>query len=513
MALIAPTCSEQELIAAARDGSDLAFEELYSRYRERIGAFILGRVHDHGRAEDIAQEVFIAALRRLRANDRAIAFKPWIYEIAKNACIDEFRRSRRTREVSLDADGEFEGGHRALLSIAPTPPAAVESKQRLEDLRGAFGGLSGNHHQLLVMREFEGLSYEEIGVRTGMSRQMVESALFRARRKLTEEYDELASGRRCQQVQSAIEDGRALALRSFGIRERRRLTRHLAHCQPCRVKAHLAGVDESLIKPRSIGAKIAALLPIPLWRWPWRGGSGARDVVVRTGSHHVALQSVAAAAEPAAATTSLGAAAVTAAAIALAGVGGAVLGGLPTRPGHPVRATPAGALNTRMTSHGSSPALPATPTINSVRLPASRTAGSASAARRGGHRSGNVRRAPAAGGPLAAGTPAKAAPGGSSGSSGSTTGLPDPVHGSPAISPTSATGSTAVPGVAKTAPTRVPGLANTVSSVLSRPLGSAAPTATPLPPPPVSSLPSTVQTTAKTVTSAVSTGTSAVPST
>ena len=496
------------MIAAARDGSDLAFEELYSRYRERIGAFILGRVHDHGRAEDIAQEVFIAALRRLRANDRAIAFKPWIYEIAKNACIDEFRRSRRTHEVSLDADGEFEGGHRALLSIAPTPPAAVESKQRLEDLRGAFGGLSDNHHQLLVMREFEGLSYEEIGVRTGMSRQMVESALFRARRKLTEEYDELASGRRCQQVQSAIEDGRALSLRSFGIRERRQLTRHLAHCQPCRVKAHLAGVDESLFKPRSIGAKIAALLPIPLWRWPGRGGSGAKGAVVRTGSHHVALQSVAAAAEPTAATTSLGAAAVAAAAIALAGVGGAVLSGLPTRPGHPVRPTSAGALGTRTTSHGSSSAMPATDTANSVRRQDSRTAALRSAAP-GVHRPSDVR-APAAGDePLTAGAPAKSAPGGSSGS---TTRLPGPVHGSP----TGAAGSTAVtavPGVAKTAPARVPTLANTVSSVLSRPLGSAAPTATPLPPAPVSSLPSTVQTTTKTVTSAVSTATSALPGT
>ena len=107
-----PSCSEHELVAAARDGSDRAFEELYSRYRERIAAFILSKVHDHGRAEDIAQEVFISALRRLRATEQEIVFKPWIYEIAKNACIDEFRRSRRTREVSLDADEELSGGRR-----------------------------------------------------------------------------------------------------------------------------------------------------------------------------------------------------------------------------------------------------------------------------------------------------------------------------------------------------------------------------------------------------------------
>ena len=61
-------------------------------------------VKDHGRAEDVTQEVFVSALRRMRETERPIAFKPWIYEIAKNACIDQFRRSRRAEEVSLDAD-------------------------------------------------------------------------------------------------------------------------------------------------------------------------------------------------------------------------------------------------------------------------------------------------------------------------------------------------------------------------------------------------------------------------
>jgi RNA polymerase sigma factor (sigma-70 family) len=170
----APATSEQELIEAARIGDDRSFEELYARYRDRIDVFIRGRIRDHARAEDVGQEVFISALRRLCSSDQEIAFKPWIYEIAKNACIDEHRRSQRRHEVSLDAEAELSSGHGALLSIAPTPPAAMESKQKLDDLRSAFGGLSKNHHQLLVMREFEGLSYDEIGRRMGMSLQMVE---------------------------------------------------------------------------------------------------------------------------------------------------------------------------------------------------------------------------------------------------------------------------------------------------------------------------------------------------
>jgi len=323
---VSPPCNrEQELVSAARDGDDRAFEALYSGYHERIASFIRSRVRDHGRAEDIGQEVFISALRRLRASQQPISFKPWIYEIAKNACIDEFRRRQRNQEVSLDADQELTSGRRGLLSVAPTPPAAVESKQRLDDLQGAFGGLSENHRQLLMMREFEGLSYDEIASRTEMSRQMVESTLFRARRKLTEEYDELASGRRCEQVQDVIQSGRAAAMRSFGIRERRQLSRHLAHCQPCRREALLAGVDQSLVKPRRIAAKTAALLPLPIWRWPWRGRGAGKAPIAHAGSRHLAspvLQSVTTAAGPTGSSVTLGQAAAAVAALTIAGAGG-----------------------------------------------------------------------------------------------------------------------------------------------------------------------------------------------
>jgi RNA polymerase sigma factor (sigma-70 family) len=331
-----PVCSEGELIEAARDGDDRAFEELYARYGSRIVAFIRNRVRDQGRVEDVSQEVFISALRRLRASDQEIAFKPWIYEIAKNACIDEHRREVRSQEISLDADADLAGGQRALLSVAPTPPAAVEGKQRLADLRGAFGGLSKSHHELLVMREFEGLSYDEIGARTGMSRQMVESALFRARRKLSEEYDELASGRRCQQVQSAIDSGRLLSPRKLGVRERRQFARHLAHCQTCRLSARMTGVDQSLVIPRrGLGAKIAALLPFPLLPWKLRGGQSAPHLGLRSSDHPGTLQTLQAVAatggEPiAGAGTALGGAVVAVAALALAGAGS----GVPAHAGH-----------------------------------------------------------------------------------------------------------------------------------------------------------------------------------
>src|SRR3954464_8398133 len=95
---------DHRLLAAGGRGDDRAFEVLYHRYHRRIHAYVLGMVKDHGRAEDVTQEVFVSALRRMRDTEQALAFKPWLYQIAKNSCIDAFRRSKRTEEVSYDAD-------------------------------------------------------------------------------------------------------------------------------------------------------------------------------------------------------------------------------------------------------------------------------------------------------------------------------------------------------------------------------------------------------------------------
>ncbi|HET9124450.1 MAG TPA: sigma-70 family RNA polymerase sigma factor [Solirubrobacteraceae bacterium] len=280
--------SEHELVERARAGEDRAFELLYERYRERIHAFILSKVRDHGRAEDIGQEVFISALRQLRANRSEIVFKPWLYTIARNACIDEFRRGARAREVSTE-DGEMPSGPGLPVgrSAPPTPVAALETKQALQDLRTAFDGLGETQHRLLVLREFEGLSYDEIGARLGMTRQMVESGLFRARRKLAHEYEEVASGRRCEQIQDAIGTGALQDVRGLGIKLRRRYLRHLAHCQPCRQAALMAGVDNALLAPRSLVGKVAGLLPLPALPLAvlrrLRAGVGGRRAVWRGG--------------------------------------------------------------------------------------------------------------------------------------------------------------------------------------------------------------------------------------
>src|SRR3954465_3223609 len=279
--------SDQALVAATRAGDDVAFERLCTRYQRRIAAYVLGMVHDHGRAEDITQEVFMSALRRMRETDRPIVFKPWVYEIAKNACIDAFRRSKRAEEISYDAEEGLGGSdYGRLVSSGPTPDAAVDTRMSLDNLRGAFGGLSEMHHDILVMRELEGLSYREIGQRLGMSRPSVESTLFRARRRLTEEYEELTSGERCQRVQGLIAESGG---RRMGVRDERKLARHVSYCQPCRRAAYSARLavaappaprgrareGGALGAQKSLREKVAALLPIPaFFKRRWFGGDG-----------------------------------------------------------------------------------------------------------------------------------------------------------------------------------------------------------------------------------------------
>src|SRR2546421_1941969 len=258
--------TEAHLVDAARDGDERAFGELYERYGRRIFAYVLGMVRDHGRAEDIAQDVFVSAFRRMRSSDRAISFKPWIYEIAKNACIDEFRRVQRSREVPIER-----GSGEHLVSMAPSPDSCFEQRPQLDALHGAFRGLSERQHTVIVLRELEGLSYTEIAARTRMTLPMVESTLLRARRRLSQEYDDIASGRRCEQVLTVIDAGGQTAVNALGLRERRRFVRHIAHCQPCAQHARMAGITEPQTRVPPLVKKIAGLLPFPFTRWPFSG--------------------------------------------------------------------------------------------------------------------------------------------------------------------------------------------------------------------------------------------------
>jgi RNA polymerase sigma factor (sigma-70 family) len=306
-----PERTEAELVHAVRRGDEQAFGELYERYGRRIFAYVLRMVRDFGRAEDLTQEVFISALRRMRDSERAISVKPWLYEIAKNACIDEARRRQRSQEVPIEQE---DSGYR-LPSREPSPDACFERGQRLAGLNAAFQGLSEQQHRVLALRELEGRSYSEIAAKLGMSVAIVESTLLRARRRLAYEYEDIASGRRCEQVHTVISGGGQRAVDALGVREGRRFARHVAQCQPCARYAWAAGITVPGPPVPGLVKKLAGLLPMPFAHWPWRG----RAAGVLQGARRAAQ-----ALHPGASAGITPAAAATIAAVVLAG-GGAAL--------------------------------------------------------------------------------------------------------------------------------------------------------------------------------------------
>jgi RNA polymerase sigma factor (sigma-70 family) len=261
--------SDEDLIVAAREGSDEAFEALFRRYRDRITSYVRGFVRDEGRAEDLLQETFISALRSLRESEREIAFKPWIYQIARNASIDYLRRQKtRAGEVSLDA-GDFKPHDEGRLAArTPTAHTAAFQREELETLSQAFGGLPRAQHEALVLRELEGLSYAEIGSRMGLTPSAVESTIFRARRGLRDEFEEIATGERCRTMQIAIS---ALAEGIGTARDRRMLERHVRHCVGCRSEAAASGLADVVEAARHDGRfrrafrGAAALFPFPFF--------------------------------------------------------------------------------------------------------------------------------------------------------------------------------------------------------------------------------------------------------
>jgi RNA polymerase sigma factor (sigma-70 family) len=287
MAAAAVEAPDEQLVAAARDGSDAAFEALFRRYRDRITAYVRGIVADHGRAEDIVQDVFISAHRNLLASDREIAFKPWVYEVAKNACIDQIRRAKRSNEVSIDSD-DFSAREEGRLSAgAASTDATVRRRQELDSLKMAFNELPEQQHEVLVMRELEGLSYDKISRRMGLSRSAVESMLFRARRRLKDEFDDIETGERCLRVQGAMAK---MSNGGVGMREERRLFGHLHDCATCRREAVAMGLDALAVRgatgrARSALSRAASFLPLPAFlrrRWGqsmhlFQGGSPAAE--------------------------------------------------------------------------------------------------------------------------------------------------------------------------------------------------------------------------------------------
>ncbi len=262
---ISPEATDDRLVTAAQAGSPEAFAALFQRYRPEIARYAGRTLGDDGRAEDVVQEVFISALRGLGTLDRPAGFKPWLYRIAHNACVDHMRRRGTTEEVPFDAQGLPPAEEIRLFRQSQSSHAALTQKENFGHLRQALTDLPEAQAQILILRELEGLTYEEIAVRMSISRSAVESMLFRARRALRTEFGEISTGERCVRMRTVM----AQTVEGVGRRrDRRMLVRHLHGCAGCRRDAFVMGLGPLLDVERGHGlrsglSRVAALLPIP----------------------------------------------------------------------------------------------------------------------------------------------------------------------------------------------------------------------------------------------------------
>jgi RNA polymerase sigma-70 factor (ECF subfamily) len=177
---------DRALVRAAQRGDELAFRQLVERYQRRIYQLALGMTKDPDDAMDIAQETFVRVHKYLPSFKGDSSFFTWTYRIATNLCLDAQRKKGRTERVDLTDGDEAE------IEAAMDPPShALAGPQRQalnEELKGkideALASLSENHRAILLLREVDGLSYEELAKVLDIRKGTVMSRLFHARLKM-----------------------------------------------------------------------------------------------------------------------------------------------------------------------------------------------------------------------------------------------------------------------------------------------------------------------------------------
>ena len=230
--------SDEQLVSLFRQGDEEAFRVIHDRYRARLLAYtrqMLGGSRSD--AEDALQDVFLRAYNSLRADDRPITVKAWLYRVAHNRCIDHLRRP-----VPVPAD-VFE------LSRTPTPDPSAETERR-EDLRRLVADvqrLPEQQRSALLMREMEGLSYADLALALDVTVPAVKSLLVRARVGLVEQAE--ARDTACVEIREdlTLSAGR-------GVRASALARRHMRECDGCRTYR---------TEMRAIGAGVRSLLPAP----------------------------------------------------------------------------------------------------------------------------------------------------------------------------------------------------------------------------------------------------------
>ena len=175
--------SDSEILSDVAGGNIEAYGKLVHRYRGRLYNFVFRFVGEPETAEDIVQETFLRAFRK-REDYKAIAnFSTWLFTIAGNLAKSELRRRKRWRLFSLDRDEES-GTGLDLPDESFRPDKMTESSITDVQIQRAINSLSDNYRQVVLLRDVEGLSYQEISEVVNCPVGTVKSRVSRARLKL-----------------------------------------------------------------------------------------------------------------------------------------------------------------------------------------------------------------------------------------------------------------------------------------------------------------------------------------
>jgi RNA polymerase sigma factor (sigma-70 family) len=174
--------SDEALVAALRAGDDDAMTEIDHRYRDRLLAYVR-RMSAGADAEDVVQDVLARAFTALRADDRPMALRAWLYRVAHNRCLDVLRGAPARVVLSEEIE---------LGAATATLPELVAGRERLRQVVADIQDLPDQQRSALIIRELEGLSYEELAAALDTTVPAIKSLLVRARMNLARAAEERA---------------------------------------------------------------------------------------------------------------------------------------------------------------------------------------------------------------------------------------------------------------------------------------------------------------------------------
>ena len=168
---------DEDLVAAFQSGDIAAFDQLVHRWDRRIQGAVYRLIGNHEEARDLSQEAFLKAYRALGSFKKEARFSSWLYQIAINATRDRLRRRRRVTDLSLD---ELDGGAEAALRDArPSALELMESNDLSRAVAAAMAALPEEQREVVILKEYEGLTFPEIAVALDAPLSTVKTRLYR----------------------------------------------------------------------------------------------------------------------------------------------------------------------------------------------------------------------------------------------------------------------------------------------------------------------------------------------